>query len=212
MCGSNTNRWLNHLFNYKSKRTQRNVLTYFYSFEFQDRGTVHLHMLVWLKDLTKMKLDAIRANIPWSNKLPTEQVLNLQPSEKPGVPLFQEATKVSHHNGKQILQLFHPSETFAINIRAYVSTILPALKCRMDIQTSDGKGMLLRYAANYVSKWHDAFNSDAMFSIPTGPYQAAYRHLQGLRPREPEMWMSLSAKKIGPQCVHVWLTSAVVML
>ena len=100
-------------------------------------------------------------------------MLNLQPSEKPGVPLFQEATKVSHHNGKQILQLFHPSEAFAINIRAYVSTVLPALKCRMDIQTSDRKGMLLRYAANYVSKWHDAFNSDAMFSIPTGPYQAA---------------------------------------
>ena len=124
-------------------------------------------------------------------------MLNLQPSEKPGVPLFQEATKVTHHNGKQILQLFHPSEAFAINIRAYVSTILPALKCRMDIQTSDGKGMLLRYAANYVSKWHDAFNSDAMFSIPTGPYQATYRHLQGLRPREPEMWMSLSAKKIA---------------
>ena len=67
----------------------------------------------------------------------------------------------------------------------------------MDIQTSDGKGMLLRYAASYVSKWHDAFNSDAMFSIRTGPYQAAYRHLRGLRPREPEMWMSLSTKKIA---------------
>ena len=67
----------------------------------------------------------------------------------------------------------------------------------MDIQTSDGKGMLLRYAASYVSKWHDAFNSDAMFSIRTGPYQAAYRHLRGLRPHEPEMWMSLSAKKIA---------------
>ena len=125
MCGSNTNRWLNHLFKYKSKKNQKNVKTYFYQFEFQDRGTVHLHMLVWLKDLTKMKLDAIRADIPWSNKLLAEQVLNLQPSEKPGVPLFQEATKVSDHNGKQILQLFHPSEAFAINLRAYISTILP---------------------------------------------------------------------------------------
>ena len=67
----------------------------------------------------------------------------------------------------------------------------------MDIQTSDGKGMLLRYAASYVSEWHDAFNSDAMFSIRTGPYQAAYRHLRGLPPREPEMWMSLSTKKIA---------------
>ena len=197
MCGSNTNRWLNHLFTYKSKKDQKNVLTYFYRFEFQDRGSVHLHMLVWLKDLTKMKLDAIRADIPWSNKLLAQQVLGLQPSEKPGVPLFQEATRVSQHNGEQLLQLFHPSEAFAINLRAYISTILPTLNCRMDVQTSDGKGILLRYAASYVSKWHDSFNSDAMFSIRTGPYQAAYRHLRGLRPREPEMWMSLSAKKIA---------------
>ena len=100
-------------------------------------------------------------------------------------------------NGTQILDLFHPPEAFAKNLRAYISTVLPALKCRMDVQTSDGKGMLLRYAASYVSKWHDGFHSDVMFSVRTGPYQAAYRHLRGLRPREPEMWMSLSAKKIA---------------
>ena len=197
MCGSNTSRWSNHLFTYKRKKDRKNVLTYFYQFEFQDRGTVHLHMLVWLKDLTKMKLDAIRADIPWSNKLLAQQVLGLQPSEKPGVPLFQEPTRVSQHNGEQLLQLFHPAEAFTINLRAYISTILPTLICRMDVQTSDRKGMLLRYAASNVSKWHDSFNSDAMFSIRTGPYQAAYRHLPGLRPREPEMWMSLSTKKIA---------------
>ena len=36
-----------------------------------------------------------------------------------------------------------------------------------------------------------------MFSVRVGPYEAPYRHLRGLRPREPEMWMSLSAKKIA---------------
>ena len=174
MCGSNTNRWTNHLFSYKRKKNQKNVLTYFYRFEFQDRGTGYLHMLVWLKDITKIKLEAIRADIPWSNKLLAQQVLHLQPSDKPGVSFFQQETRVSSHKGRQLLQLFHPSEAFAKFLRAYVSTILPSLKCRMDIQTSDGKGMLLRYAASYVSKWHDAFNSDAMFSIRTGPYQAAY--------------------------------------
>ena len=111
--------------------------------------------------------------------------------------LFEQQTRVSMDNGKQILDLFHQTEAFAKNLRAYISTVLPALKCRMDIQTSDGKGMLLRYAASYDSKWHDAFNSDVMFSVRTGPYQAAYRHLRGLRPREPEMWMSLSAKKLA---------------
>ena len=67
----------------------------------------------------------------------------------------------------------------------------------MDIQTSDGKGMLLKYAASYVSQWHDAFNSDVMLSIRTGPYQAAYRHMRGLRSRGPEMWISLSAKRLA---------------
>ena len=172
-------------------------MTYFYRFEFQDRGTVHLHMLVWLKDMTKMKLDAIRADIPWQNKSLAQQVLDLQASDKQAVPLFEHKTRIHMENGTQILDLFHPPEAFAKNLRAYISTVLPALKCRMDVQTSDGKGMLLRYAASYVSKWHDGFHSDVMFSVRTGPYQAAYRHLRGLRPREPEMQMSLSAKKIA---------------
>ena len=158
---------------------------------------MHLHMLVWLKDMTKMKLDAIRADIPWQNKSLAQQVLNLQASDKQAVPLFEHKTRIRMENGTQILDLFHPPEAFAKNLRAYISTVLPALKCRMDVQTSDGKGMLLRYAASYVSKWHDGFHSDVMFSVRTGPYQAAYRHLRGLRPREPEMWMSLSAKKIA---------------
>ena len=67
-------------------KNQTNVLTYFYRFEFQDRGTVHLHMLVWLKDMTKMKLDAIRADIPWQNKSLAQQVLDLQASDKQAVP------------------------------------------------------------------------------------------------------------------------------
>ena len=46
MCGSHTNQWVNHLFSYKRKKNKKNVLTYFYRCEFQDRGTVHLHMIV----------------------------------------------------------------------------------------------------------------------------------------------------------------------
>ena len=153
-------------------------------------------MLVWLKDITKIKLEAIRADIPWSNKLLAQQVLHLQPSDKPGV-FLSTRNKSFKSQWQTIITIVSSFKAFAKFLRAYVSTILPSLKCRMDIQTSDGKGMLLRYAASCVSKWHDAFNSDAMFSIRTGPYQAAYRHLRGLRPREPEMWMSLSTKKIA---------------
>ena len=90
MCGSNPKRWSNHLFNFNRQKKPTNVLTYFYRFEFQDRGTDHLHMLVWLKDMTKMKLDAIRADIPWQDKSLAERVLDLQPSDKPGIPLLNK--------------------------------------------------------------------------------------------------------------------------
>ena len=64
MCGSNTNRWKNHEFANSRTKSIDNVQTYFYRFEFQQRGTVHLHMLVWLKDLKALKPNIIRADIP----------------------------------------------------------------------------------------------------------------------------------------------------
>ena len=46
MCGSNTKRWNNRAFSNAKTKGCENVQTYFYRFEFQQRGTVHLHMLV----------------------------------------------------------------------------------------------------------------------------------------------------------------------
>ena len=53
LCGSNDSRWTRHIFTYNRLATTKNVKTYFYRFEFQQRGTVHLHLLVWLHDITK---------------------------------------------------------------------------------------------------------------------------------------------------------------
>jgi len=58
----------------------------------------------------------------------------------------------------------------------------------MDVQSAVANGMLLKYAASYVTEWHDPFDDDALFSVHIGPCEAAYRHLRGLRPLEPEMW------------------------
>ena len=57
--------------------------------------------------------------------------------------------------------------------------------------------MILKYASSYVTKWHDAYDGDAMYSKHVGPYEAAYRHLKGMRPLEPEMALSLTSKKIS---------------
>ena len=40
------------------------MLTYFYHFEFQERGTVHLHVLVSLKNIEQIRLNLIWGDIP----------------------------------------------------------------------------------------------------------------------------------------------------
>ena len=46
LCGSNDKKWSNHVFNYNRIANYKNVETYFYRFEFQNRGTVHVQLLV----------------------------------------------------------------------------------------------------------------------------------------------------------------------
>ena len=45
-----------------------------------------------------------------------------------------------------------------------------------------------------VTKAHDAYNSDALYTVHTTPYQAAFRYLKEMAPLEPEMWLSLAKK------------------
>ena len=154
-------------------------------------------MLVWLTDMTKMKVNVFRADVPWNNADLAYLVSDLQKSNSSVLPLKTTATEVASEQAKSTLSFYHPEDAFELNLRAYISTLLPSLKCRMDVQSSDGKGMILKYVASYVSKWHDAYSNDALLSLHVGPYQAAYRHLRALRPLEPEMWMSLSSQKIA---------------
>jgi hypothetical protein len=52
----------------------------------------------------------------------------------------------------------------------------------MDVQSSDGHGLLLKYVSSYVTKAHDAYHSHCLYDVHTTPYQAAYRHLKGMAP------------------------------
>ena len=196
LCGSNDKKWSNHVFNYNNISSFSNVQTYFYRFEFQGRITVHVHLLVWLKDLKRIRLNLLRADIPWSHEDISFQVSNLQKSDKSALPLNNSPTEVISTNSGALLKLHHPADAFALNLHAYISSVLPSLKCRMDVQTSDGHGMLLRYVTSYVSKWQDSFESDSLYSVHVGPYQAAYKHLICMKPLEPEMWLSLSSTKM----------------
>lgn len=195
LCGSNDKKWSNHVFNHNNISTFDNIQTYFYRFEFQGRGTVHVHLLVWLKDIKRIRLNLLRADIPWSDPDFAFEVSNLQKSDKDALPLNDCSTQVVSTNGTTLLRLHHPADAFALNVRAYISSLVPSLKCRMDVQTSDGNGMLLRYVTSYVSKWQDSYDNESLYSIHVGPYQAAYKHVISMKPLEPEMWLSLYSTK-----------------
>ena len=175
ICGSNDSRWKSHLFSNYRKTAENNVVNYFYRFEFQKRGTVHMHILVWLKNLQQ-------ADIPWGDLDSAYLVYSFQKSDKGSLSINENDTKVETNNGVSTLNICHPAEVFAHNIRAYISTILPALQCRMDVQCSDRHGILLKYVSSYVTKAHDAYNSEALYSVHTTPYQAAFRYLKEMSP------------------------------
>ena len=186
MCGSNDTRWKSHLFAHCRKTTENNVLNYFDRFEFQKRGTVQ-----------QAHIQHLPADIPWGDLDSAYLVYDLQKSDKGSLSINKSDTKVQTNNGVSTLKICHRAEAFAHNIRGYTSTILPALQCRMGVQCSDGHGMLLKYVSSYVTKAHDAYNSGALYTIHTTPYQAAFRFLKEMAPLEPEMWPSLSSKRIA---------------
>lgn len=182
--GTNSNKWNNHVFNYNHSRTQSNVKNFFYCLEFQGRGTPHVHLLVWLNNLSTMQTNLIRADIPWENADLAFEVADLQPSTKDAFPLKESPTTITVNNQ---LSLYHPVDAFTMNLRAYLSTVIPFLHCRMDVQVTDHKSV--------VSKFHDERVRDSLYSRHVTPYMAAYRHLSDMKPLEPEMVISLSSDK-----------------
>ena len=171
-------KWSKHVFSYGNRKGRSNVNTYFYHLEFQQRGTAHVHLLVWLKDVKKIQHNLIRADIPWENPNLAFHIYKLQQSDKGVLEYNDSPTKFENMNGNEVLQLYHPQEVFALNLRCYLSTVVPALRCGMDLQFGDGNDMLFRYVSSYVSKRQDAYSCEKLFSKATSPYQAAYRHIK----------------------------------
>ena len=199
LCGSNDKRWSNHVFSYNRLAKYYNIRTYFYRFEFQNRGTLHIHLLIWLKDITKTQHHLIRADIPRTNPELAYLAYKLQKSDKhsPNLNLQNEDSFFEMMNGKHVHHLRHPAAEFALNLRAYISALLPTLKYSMDYQTTDGVGMLLRYVSSYVTKFCDDTLIDSLYSYKLQGRQAAIRYLISNQLEEPEMWFFLYSKKVA---------------
>jgi hypothetical protein len=76
----------------------------------------------------------------------------------------------------------------------------------MDVQSSDGHGMLLKYVSSYATKAHDAYKWDCLYTPHTSSFEAAFRHLKEMAPLEPEMWLYMSSKKLHGHLI-VWKRS-----
>jgi hypothetical protein len=202
LCGSTTNRWSDHVFSYNKTANQDNIKTYFYRFEFQQRGTAHLHLLVWLKNIAKIQHSFIRADIPKQYPMLSYLVSELQSSNEKShcLNLQDHNTFFDKKDGRNLLHLKHPADAFAVNLRAYISTLTPVLKCSMDFQTTNGISMILKYVTSYVTKCHNSTEVDGLYLYNLLGRQAAINHLISSKPAEPEMWLSLSSKKIAWSC------------
>ncbi|KAJ7359040.1 hypothetical protein OS493_019947 [Desmophyllum pertusum] len=197
LCGSNTKRWRQHLFSNTTNPMSRNVETFFYRFEFQGRGTVHMHLLVWLKDMTRIRAELIQATIPWSIPNDAYHVADLQSSDSTVLPVQNLPSHFQETNTGTRLNLQYTEEDRTRKIRAYITTLLGALSCRTDVQCTDGRGMVLRYVSSYVSKCHDGATSEALYSKNLGGYQAAASFLRTMQPLEPEMYLQLTSTKMA---------------
>lgn len=155
-----------------------------------------MHLLVWLKDIKHIQYKLIHADIPTSNPEVAFLAEKLQKSDRIYLPLCNECNAVVKENGREFLKIHHPAEAYTKNLRAYISTVLPLLKCSMDVQVTDSKAMVLRYVTSYVTKWQDAFENDALYSTHVTSFQAALRHLQEVEVCLPEIALQLSSTKI----------------
>lgn len=130
LCGSNTNRWKHNVFNDSSEGVDRNVQTYVYRFEFQQRGTIHLHLLVWLRDVTKVRHSLLQASIPWDVTNDAFTVASIQKSDRSVLPVDQGANRFQQSESGTHLQFHYTEDDAERNIRAYITTLLGALHCQ----------------------------------------------------------------------------------
>ena len=87
LTGSNCNRWRTHLFCNVDDPSSKNVQTFFYHFEFQQRGTLHLHMLVWLHQVSSIRAALLHASVPWDNTHDAFVVAHTQKSDTSCLPV-----------------------------------------------------------------------------------------------------------------------------
>ena len=179
----------------KRQTLEQQMRTQFY----HGRGTVHVHVLVWLQDAdSKARLpEVVAATLPPANtplgSLVRGSQLDRQDSSW---PLRDEASEWDVQ--ANTLKLQHPRDAFAAHCRAYMPDVMGALKCHMDVQAGDGRGHVLRYTAGYIPKFSAAWPTH---TEDADAHDIGFRILSEYHPLEMEMMLQLGSHMF-PQCFH----------
>ncbi|XP_057311517.1 uncharacterized protein LOC130649277 [Hydractinia symbiolongicarpus] len=100
----------------------------------------------------------ITAHIPNENEDYDFQIYHCQKSNQKVLNMPVHSEKTSYDDNG--LHIYHTAEANNNNVRAYIDTLARSLQCSMDVQYADGKNLLLKYVASYVSKFKDTYISN----------------------------------------------------
>ena len=155
-----------------------------------------MHFLVWLKNIKCIDYCHIRGDIPYDDAILLHLVNKHQRAHKSSLSINDHGTHIDEDNSVPILKISHPPSAHDIGLRAYIDTILPALRWSMDVQTTNGKHMLMKYVTSYISKGKESFCTNTLYISTLSPAITAFRYAMLLDIAEPEMWVLQTSRKL----------------
>ena len=168
--------WTQHLLRCNDGSGRETVVNFFGRFEYQDgkrkegtqqyhgRGSVHLHLLIWLENVEAIKLEEVlSASVPQEDKLLAAYVKGDATTGGRSVcPVYEGPSGWDAEEGK--FRLHHSETDYCDGRRAYFPDIMDPLKCHQDVQIVDtdreGRWILGRYVGTYVAKFSDSMAED----------------------------------------------------
>ena len=156
-------------------------------------------MLIWLTNADSIPFgEIIQADIPEDEGPLRDLVLESQRDyDNSGWPQRDEATQWDEK--EQRLLLHHTAEARANHCRAYMRDVLESLKCHCDVQSSNGKSMVLQYCSKYLPKFSSSFSNEIISHEQASGYALSKRILEEYHPLAPEMVCQM-ANQMLPQC------------
>lgn len=166
--------------------------------QYHGRGTPHVHVLVWLKNSPNVCLERILlGSLPWqSDPYLAALAAWAQRSEQPTFPTARDAPSryIWHEATKRwLFQVRYTVEMCSLVLRCFLAPLMRVFRCHQDVQTNElsSVGLLLTYAAGYVSKFSEGFSERWLQQEDTS-WEAARRVANLYRPLEPQMLVDLS--------------------